>query len=647
MDKQNDPNLLKENSKSIANDNQNENSQSEILSPPPLQLKLNSNKVESNEESINEEAQLKSKQYSTGADDSGNDPNEVPNDGSEFNRPAFQLKPKNNNTGLPDDLKSGVESLSGYSLNDVNVHFNSDKPAQLNASAFAQGTDIHVGPGQEQHLPHEAWHVVQQKQGRVSPTIQQKGIAINDNQGLEKEADVMGEKAVQLKTESPFSLDQAKTSTYGTVQAKYSNVVQRTGTPEEFIAHGQYGPQEITPPTGIGGFSALYNPNTGPDGSLLVYISTHANFRNGLSIDGSNNVTDNTGGDLSQAVTDIMAMPANRRATAVAGFQWTEAQKTTHRALFATRMNEAMNSWSTSSHGMRFYVDKTDWEDIQASVTCVPIINETASGIEHINTDLWKVPDDNSYTAGAFIGTNTTTGRGNTMSIDSTHTNMTDTNTFLQEQVFFRRGSARLSNAAKTQMQNFVMLYQDSSTNSVSNKIKLIGRASSTGNRRLNERLARRRMAAVKRELMKNVTGPSSGANFPGFGEERIEFDNQAQTGAGAGAEWQRVDIVAGSGQVQHTIMHELGHVFGLDDEYVSDSSEPALSGGTGGVTGTATGHDQSSHAGFANSGADASTYEMNDSIMSVGNEVRSQHMVTFNFALRTLTSTPEWKIRS
>ncbi|HCC51392.1 MAG TPA: hypothetical protein DEQ30_04490, partial [Porphyromonadaceae bacterium] len=72
-----------------------------------------------------------------------------------------------NKTGLPDDLKTGIENLSGYSMDDVRVHYNSGKPAQLQALAYTQGTDIHVAPGQEKHLPHEAWHVVQQKQGRV------------------------------------------------------------------------------------------------------------------------------------------------------------------------------------------------------------------------------------------------------------------------------------------------------------------------------------------------------------------------------------------------------------------------------------------------------------------------------------------------
>jgi hypothetical protein len=54
-------------------------------------------------------------------------------------------------------------------LSDVRVHRNSSKPAQLNALPYAQGNDIHLGPGQEQHLPHEAWHVVQLRQASCRP----------------------------------------------------------------------------------------------------------------------------------------------------------------------------------------------------------------------------------------------------------------------------------------------------------------------------------------------------------------------------------------------------------------------------------------------------------------------------------------------
>jgi hypothetical protein len=118
------------------------------------------------------------------------------------NTTPFQLKEapggEGGRTGLPGTLKAGIENLSGLSMDDVRVHYNSDKPKQLKAYAYAQGTDIHIGPGQEKYLPHEAWHVAQQKQGRVKPTVQMKGggVPVNDDVGLETEADVMGAKAV-------------------------------------------------------------------------------------------------------------------------------------------------------------------------------------------------------------------------------------------------------------------------------------------------------------------------------------------------------------------------------------------------------------------------------------------------------------------
>lgn len=119
------------------------------------------------------------------------------------NEAPTQLKRANaddeNRTGMPDQLKSGMEQLSGFDMSGVRVHRNSDKPAQVNAHAYAQGQDIYLGPGQAQHLPHEAWHTVQQMQGRVRPTMQAHGVAINDDGGLEHEADVMGAKALQMK----------------------------------------------------------------------------------------------------------------------------------------------------------------------------------------------------------------------------------------------------------------------------------------------------------------------------------------------------------------------------------------------------------------------------------------------------------------
>lgn len=109
--------------------------------------------------------------------------------------PTEQRQP--NKTGLPDNLKSGMENLSGMSLDHVRVHYNSAKPATVQAHAYAQGSNIHLASGQEKHLPHELGHVVQQAQGRVAATTSVAGMAVNDSPTLEHEADMLGARALR------------------------------------------------------------------------------------------------------------------------------------------------------------------------------------------------------------------------------------------------------------------------------------------------------------------------------------------------------------------------------------------------------------------------------------------------------------------
>ncbi len=146
--------------------------------------------------------QLKQQQTLFGTHPAQRQEDEEPLQGKSTSSSTAQLKETPqpaNKTGMPDQLKTGLENLSGLDMSDVRVHYNSSKPAQLKALAYTQGTDTHVASGQEKHLPHEGWHAVQQMQGRVQPTTQVEGAAVNDNNGLEKEADVMGGKALQFR----------------------------------------------------------------------------------------------------------------------------------------------------------------------------------------------------------------------------------------------------------------------------------------------------------------------------------------------------------------------------------------------------------------------------------------------------------------
>ncbi len=53
-------------------------------------------------------------------------------------RQPHPIQKNDNNTRLLDDLKSGIENLSSYSMDGVKIHYNSEKPAQLQGHAYAQ-----------------------------------------------------------------------------------------------------------------------------------------------------------------------------------------------------------------------------------------------------------------------------------------------------------------------------------------------------------------------------------------------------------------------------------------------------------------------------------------------------------------------------
>lgn len=93
-----------------------------------------------------------------------------------------------NQTGIPDAIKQEFESRSGLSFDDVRVHYHSDKPAAFHAFAYTQGNHVYIRSGQEQHLRHELGHVVQQKQGLVSPTLFLHGQPVNADRTLEDNA---------------------------------------------------------------------------------------------------------------------------------------------------------------------------------------------------------------------------------------------------------------------------------------------------------------------------------------------------------------------------------------------------------------------------------------------------------------------------
>lgn len=104
-----------------------------------------------------------------------------------------QSRESGNATGIPAQLKRRLEESTALKLDDVKVHYRSERPAALDALAYTQGTQVYLGPGQERHLPHELGHVVQQKLGMVRANSRhESGAPLNTDQALERQADRIG-----------------------------------------------------------------------------------------------------------------------------------------------------------------------------------------------------------------------------------------------------------------------------------------------------------------------------------------------------------------------------------------------------------------------------------------------------------------------
>lgn len=106
-------------------------------------------------------------------------------------------KTTSGNTGIPGAVQAKFEAASGLSFEDVRVHYNSSRPAQLGAYAYTQGSQVYIGPGQERYLEHELGHVVQQKCGLVKADGYINGVPINRDPGLERAADLGANQPVQ------------------------------------------------------------------------------------------------------------------------------------------------------------------------------------------------------------------------------------------------------------------------------------------------------------------------------------------------------------------------------------------------------------------------------------------------------------------
>ena len=390
---------------------------------------------------------------------------------------------------------------------------------------------------------------------------------------------------------------------------------------EDFL-DGSYGPEDLRPPTGLGGFGAAYDPRAEV---FTISLRGGVTFTDGLSIDAAGNVTAAAGAhpNAGAAATQIMSLPVEQRAAAVAPWQW-GGDKATWLAGFESAIESA---WGAQHE---FHCTRRYWEDIGAQVEVEVTVHEGAKADdEHMSLTVFKVPD--AFVGG--VGVVSSGGGGaldNRMTLNSNDIMARRDNLLVPQAITFAPGSTALG-AAAGQVSVIAATYAAGLTPSCSYCGKNIEGTSGPvltitcqGDGPDRDASARARFDAI--------TAALTAAGF-------TDTDARTVFVADTAADGQTCRVVADNGAAQIVAAHEAGHMFGLGDEYAVGAG--SMITGTGRTAGQATRHDQL----VRDMGLQGSVAENNDNIMSVGNVVRPQHYATFLWALREVTGMQEWAL--
>src|SRR4051812_713098 len=385
---------------------------------------------------------------------------------------------------------------------------------------------------------------------------------------------------------------------------------------------------DMTSSTGIGGFNALYDPALQ---ELLIRLRVGINAVDGLTIDAGTGVVTPGHPRFARAAAAVMAIPnIPDRVTAVnTDWHWTDAEG--FRARYESMAEKA---WG----GKHYFVNNA-WDDVFADVNVDLDVHLGGQANDHCTATIFKVPEHSFAGPGAVVNS-TGNPTGNTGTFTSS--GLEATTDFLNYRLLYPENGTTVAQATGSGQQGngnpgpaflnkFIVDFQRG-TPTGGAPVTVVGHASATGSPEVNQRVARERAQNVADYLR------SQGKEIAG---SRITVDSKGSDGATADAEWRRVDIVVGDGQAQVTMMHETGHMFGLDDEYASPAGGFAPGAGTPGNIGDPVAHTPLAAA--MGNGVPPAVSENNDNIMSTGNVVRPQHYSTFFEALTNVTAPQAW----
>ena len=578
---------------------------------------------------------------------------------------------KQNGSPLNSEVRSKMEGSFGTDFRGVKIHTD-NTAVQLNkdlgAQAFTSGNNIYFNDGKydpqtnngKKLLAHELTHTVQQGAAQVQPFIQREIIATTSP---------ATEKAIEGNNE---------TCDETTQKAK-----------QLFLNHGIYGPQSTT--LEYGGFESTYYPLSE---ILDVKVRGKTKFVNGLEADSTGLVTPENE-DLNDLATILNYINDDVLTNTVISnyYTWSEEQKITSRINFKKRIEESTKLWEAGGK-IAFNVDEQCWEDIEANVNININVQDEGdakfkdskkSKSDHIQVKLVKNPErsendeiqklisetakkvgdarNESIDTSADLTTTANVAFDNTMTLtnfdlqDSPNEKGSSRRSMLREQVYFENNIADLDEDAVDALTAFVSTFKNGDNIKSNNKVVLYGYASKPGSTDYNTNLVNKRLDSVYNFLVNNgITNIKSQNKQINYSDLEAEKHDKRYS-----AWFRRVELVVGSGELQNTVTHELGHVFKLEDEYVTPKGED----GSGEPRGELVGHNKMAEdigvgdvmgnrlirilPEWAKSVLRTGTgegvrAEDSDNIMSMGNEVRKQHYGPFGKSLSKLTG-KVWRV--
>ena len=304
----------------------------------------------------------------------------------------------------------------------------------------------------------------------------------------------------------------------------------------------------------------------------------------------------------------INALPADKRAAEVAKWRWSKdgGPEPDDEKTFLTTFKSIVTSTWQGKHP--FHCSKRYWEDLGADTLIDIQITEGAQGAtDHMKVNAYKVPPTMSIASANVDRTDKPKGAfGNTLTLNSSSVRP-KSSTLLNKEIGFEPGTSTLTAAAKATLATLGAEMPDAPAGAT------VAASDVTAKLQGADDAARQaRFAAVRAAL--TATGMSAG---------RIKFQ---ATGTGDGGM-----VTVGDGLAQTAAGHEMGHMFGLDDEYPGANKYGA--------------GKKTEHTDFAaKEGFTGVQHARSDGIMGSGRNVRPHHYVTFLDALKQVSGIDDWE---